>query len=312
MNVIVAGGTGFIGSALVRALKARGDQVAVLARNPEDVRRLFGEGVDALEWHPPQSGPWISAFSNADAVVNMAGRPVIDPFRPWTTEEKARIRDSRIGPTRALVEALRQVDPRPRVLVNQSAIGYYGSQGDTVLTEQSPPGSDFLATLVQEWEAVARPAEDLGVRVVLPRTGIVLGHGGLLSQLALPFKLYGGGVMGKPDQWISWIHLDDEVDLIIHALSHEHIHGPINATAPNPVTMDVLSNDIGQALNRPVWVPLLWLPIKLLLGQRAQAMLASQRVLPEVAKNSGYMFRHAQSGEAIRSLLAPRPTGGSL
>lgn len=306
MKVIVGGGTGFIGSALVRALLMRGDQVAVLARSEGAVRQRFGPGVQALEWNPPQPGLWMEAFNEADAVVNLAGYPVVKPQEPWTPAVKAKIRNSRVDSTRAFVQAISQAHHRPDVFLNQSAIGYYGSQRDRILTEESLPGNDFLAGVVQEWEAAARPVEDFGVRLVLMRTGIVLDRGrGALAQFELPFKLFLGGTMGAPDQWVSWIHIDDEVDLMIYALTHDQMRGPVNATAPNPVTMDVFSRELGQSLHRPSWVPMVGVGMKLLLGQRAQALLASQRVLPEAAKAAGYLFRHAQSGAALRAIYAP-------
>lgn len=306
MKIVVGGGTGFIGSALVRALKMRGDQVTVLSLNTEEARRHAGPGVEVREWHPPQPGPWMEVLDGADAVVNLAGAPVASPMQPWTAKRKAIIRDSRVDSTAAIVEAISQARNRPAVFVSQSATGYYGgTTGAKVLTEESPPGEDFLADVCQAWEAAASPAAELGVRVVHPRTGIVLGHGGLLAQITLPFKLYIGGTMGYPQQWISWIHLEDEVDLIIHALTHDDVRGPINATAPNPVTMDLFSREIGRALSRPVWAPFYGPLLKLVLGKRAEAVLASQRVIPERAQATGYMFRHAQSGEAIRSILGP-------
>lgn len=315
MKVIVAGGTGFIGRALVRALQLRGDRVVVLTRSAARADGLFPPGVEAVEWHPPRSGPWMEAFNGADAVVNLSGELVVEPLKPWTEARRAEIRASRVDSTRAVVEAIKGAEPRPGVLVNQSAIGYYGSQGDIVLTEESPPGSDFLAGVVKDWEAAAAPVEEIGVRLVILRTGIVLGtDGGMLPQLVLPFKFYAGGTMGDPGQWFSWIHLEDEVELIIYALTHDGVRGAVNATAPNPVTMKVFSQEIGAALSRPSWVPFVGLGMRVALGRRAEAALASQRVLPAAAEAAGYMFRHAQSGEALRSLLGTHmaPGGGSL
>lgn len=303
MKIIVTGATGFIGRALVQALLERGDQVVALTRNAAQARQGLPSAVTVLEWHPPQPGPWMEAFSDADGVVNLAGEQVVSPFQPWTKTEKERILASRVEATRAVVEAIRQASPRPTVLVNQSAIGYYGSQGDTTLTEASPNGSDFLAYVVENWEAAARPVEQLGVRLVLLRTGIVLGQGGELAMLALPFRLFAGGTMGYPGQWVSWIHLEDEVQLMIYALTHGDVRGVVNAVAPSPVTMDVFSRQLGQVLHRPSWVPLLGPVMRLALGERAQAVLASQRVLPQAAQQAGYQFRHTQSDEALRSIF---------
>lgn len=306
MKVIVAGATGFIGSALVRALLRRGDTVIALSRDDGRATRAFQGDVEALQWNPPQPGPWMDSFRAADAVVNLAGTTVASPTRPWTEAEKRKIRGSRVDATTAVVEAIRRADPKPRVLVNMSAIGYYGSPGPTAVTESSPPGSDFLAAVCVAWEAAARPVEQMGVRLVLPRAGIVLGSGGgILPQLVLPFRLFAGGTMGEPGQWVSWIHLDDEVGLILFALDNDAVRGPINATAPNPVTMDVFSRQIGKAVGRPSWVPFIGTAMKIGLGERAVAVLASQRVLPQEAERLAYHFRYTDSGDALRSILAP-------
>jgi uncharacterized protein (TIGR01777 family) len=191
------------------------------------------------------------------------------------------------------------------VLVNQSAIGYYGSQGDTILTEKSPPGNDFPAFVVEQWEAAARPAEDVGVRLVILRTAIVLGKGGgALPPMTLPFRMFAGGTMGEPGQWFSWIALDDEVELFIRALTDERMRGVYNASAPNPVTMEVFSRQIGQVLGRPSWVPMYGTLMRIGLGpERGRAALVSQRVLPKALEEEGYAFRHTWSDEAIRSIL---------
>ena len=305
MRVIVAGATGFIGQALVRGLQLHGDQVVALTRDPAKAAGRLPPNVEILEWHPDHPGPWMDAFSWADAAVNLSGVPVIQPLQPWTAQYRAEILNSRVVSTRGFYAALAAADPRPAVVVSQSAIGYYGSRGDTVLTEESAPGNDFLAGVVQAWEDAARPAEELGVRIVWPRTGHVLGRGGLLAFLELPFKLFLGGTLGYPDQWVSWIHLEDEVEIIRHALTHDDVRGPINATAPNPVTMQEFCDELGGAMHRPSWFPLYAPLMKLGLGQRSEAVLASDRVLPEAIQRHGYLFRHAQVGAALRSIYSP-------
>lgn len=302
MNILISGATGFIGRALVPELVRRGHRVVALTRRADAARKVLGPSVQVAEWHPPGRGPWMGSFNEADGVINLAGVPVASPFKPWTESYRAAVRDSRVNATRAVVEAIRAAETRPKVLVNQSAIGYYGSQGAATLTEESPPGSDFLAGVVQEWEAAARPVEELGVRLVLPRTGLVFGRGGLLTQLALPFRFFTGGTMGYADQWISWIHLDDEVAILADALESD-LRGPVNATGPEPVTMDVLSQQIGAALHRPVWVPFYGPFLKLVLGKRAEAVLASQRVLPERLQAAGYAFRFRTIAEAVPDAL---------
>jgi uncharacterized protein (TIGR01777 family) len=304
MRVVVGGATGFIGSALVQALLQRGDEVTALATNGERARRQFGSAVEVREWHPPaMDRDWPGAIIGADAVVNLAGTPVIKPLQPWTKAEKAKVRNSRVDSTHALVEAIRAADPRPRVFVNQSAVGYYGESGDTAVTEDHPAGAGFMASVVRDWEAAAQPAEEMGVRLVVMRTAVVLGNGGEMPLLALPFKLFAGGTLGRPGQWFSWIHLEDEVGLILHAIDHDDVRGPINAGAPHPVTMDVFSKELGAALHRPSWVPFYALMFRIGLGQRSEAMLTSLRVLPERARASGYVFKHPDVDEALNSIF---------
>lgn len=303
MRVVVGGATGFIGSALVQALLARGDEVTVLATSAERARERFGSAVEVREWHPPAPGAWSGAVIGADAVVNLAGIPVIKPFQPWTAAEKRAIRGSRVDSTAALVQAMQAADPRPRVFVSQSAIGYYGDHGDALLVEEGAPGDDFMASVVKDWEAAARPIEAAGVRLVMPRTAIVLGKGGEMPLLALPFKLFFGGVLGHKDQWFSWIHLDDEIGLILHAIDNEAVKGPINASAPHPVTMETFSRELGAALHRPCWFPLYPLLFRAGLGQRAQALLTSQRVIPDRATALGYTFTYPHVDQALRAIF---------
>jgi uncharacterized protein (TIGR01777 family) len=189
------------------------------------------------------------------------------------------------------------------VLINASAIGYYGSRGDTPLTEDSGSGSDFLAGVVRRWEAAARRVQETSVRLVLLRSGNVLGRGAELDYLTLPFRYFAGGTIGRPEQWFSWIHLQDEVALILFALDHAEVPGPVNAVSPQPVTMRTFSGQIGAALHRPVWVPFVDKMLPLALGQRAQVLLSSQKVLPEAAQAAGFQFRHPDSGEALRDIL---------
>lgn len=337
MKVIVTGATGFIGRALVEALLRRGDSVVALSRNAGKARGILGTRVEVLEWHPPEPGTWTDAFNGAEGVVNLAGEPIQAEIwagaeRAWrrggpvnampeiagavakmatgavtsrhrTEADRKRILGSRVQATQAVVDAIAAAEPRPDVLVSGSAIGYYGPRGDETLIETSAPGDDFLAGVILAWEGAAQKAEDQGVRVVLIRTGIVLGREGALPELVMPFRLYSGGTMGEPGQWVSWIHIDDEVGLIIYALTHPEVHGPLNATAPNPVTMERFSRQIGGVLHRPAWVPFLPTVLQVALGERADVILASQRVLPEATTAAGYDFTYTDSARALQSLL---------
>ena len=303
MKIVVTGGTGFIGRRVVERLVERGDDVTVLTRNSTRASTKLPTGLSTLDWSPPDvQGEWVERVKAADAVINLAGEPVAD--KRWTAAQKHRILASRVEATTAIVAAMEQAPGQSKVLVNGSAIGFYGPRGDEILTEDSGPGSDFLAGVVKDWEGAAVGAEAHNVRVVRIRTGIVLGTtGGALPRLVFPFKVFAGGIMGPSDQWISWIHIEDEVGLILAAIDDSNATGPINATAPNPVTMADFSRSIGQALGRSGWMPGVPAIMRLVLGERAEVVFASQRVLPAKAEKLGYQFQHADADQALRSLL---------
>jgi uncharacterized protein len=304
MKVVVSGGTGFIGKAVVSRLLQRGDDVAILSRDPAKARAILGARVIPLAWSPPAvDSIWAEHVNGSDAVVNLAGEPLAD--KRWTLEEKRRILTSRVDAGTAIVEALRLGDARPKALINGSAIGYYGPRGEERLVESSPAGRDFLADVVKQWEASVAPASELGVRVVLLRSGfpVLGGAGGALPRFALPFRYFAGGVLGLRDQWVSWIHIDDEVDLIVFALDSDLVSGPVNATSPNPVTMAEFSNGIGRALGRPVWVPAVPTFLRLAMGERVEPLFASQRVFPERALGLGFQFKYTNVAQALYSLL---------
>ncbi|HEV3311944.1 MAG TPA: TIGR01777 family oxidoreductase [Chloroflexota bacterium] len=304
MNIVLTGATGFIGRSLARRLAARGDTVTALTRNVEQARSHLPKEITVFEWRPPAPSPgWAKIVAESDAVVNLAGEPIAD--RRWSAAQKAKIHQSRVDATAAIVSAMGESSQRQPVLVNGSAIGYYGPRGSDEITETTGPGDDFLAGVVVAWEAAALAAEAHGARVVLIRTGLVLGtDGGALPRLLLPFKLFSGGLVGPAHQWVSWVHIDDELELIVTALDNQAFSGPINATAPNPVTMREFSRAIGAVLHRPVWAPGLPVAMKLVLGERTEVVFASQRVLPMRAEDLGFQFAHPVIGEALTSLLA--------
>lgn len=279
MKVVITGGSGFIGRAIAERLRASGHTVtAVSLRAP----------------------PAPQVFTGCDAVVHLAGEPVA---QRWTAAAKQRILNSRVQGTRTLVTALRQQPPA--VLISASAIGYYGSRGDEILTEESPPGSDFLGQVAVAWEQEARAAEEFGVRVVTPRIGVVLGRGGgALQKMALPFRFGVGGRLGDGKQWTSWIHLDDLVALVEFSIAATAVRGAVNAVAPNPVTNADFTRELAAALHRPAIFPVPAAALKLLLGEMSQVVLASQRVIPEAALRAGFQFRFMQVGEALRQIFA--------
>lgn len=298
MRVLITGGTGFIGVALAASLRADGHAVTVLTRDPAQARARL----------PAGCGP-ITALTEArgiEAVVNLAGENL--GAARWNAARKERFRRSRIDGTRALVDWLAGLAEKPRVLVSGSAIGWYGPRGDEDLSEASTPGSDFSAQLCRDWEAEARRAETLGLRVCVLRTGIVLGRkgpagGGALAQMLPAFRLGGGGPMGSGRQWMSWIHLDDEVALIRWLLAHEAAHGAYNATAPEPARNAEFARALGRALHRPAVLPMPGFALRLIVGEMAEILLSGQRVLPQRALAEGFRFRHPQLDGAIADLL---------
>ncbi len=305
MRVVAAGATGFIGTPLCAALVAAGHAVQVLSRSPARHAPSLPPGVTALPWDPGQpDGDWAGAVAGADAVVNLAGASIASGR--WTPARKELLRSSRLAATSALVRAIARAPERsrPRVLVSASAIGYYGDRGDETLTERSRPGNDFLARLCVEWEAAAREAESLGLRVVTPRFGLVLGKGGgALPRMALPFRLFVGGPVGSGRQWVSWIHLDDVVGLVRYALERE-VRGALNGTAPSPVRQADFASSLGRALGRPSWAPVPAFVLRRVLGELADGLLLpSQRVVPSATLDAGYAFRHSDLLAALQAAL---------
>jgi uncharacterized protein (TIGR01777 family) len=305
----VTGGTGLIGVRLIRALRYRGDEVVALSRRPDAWQRV-GQDVQVIIGDPTQPGPWQERLAECDAVVNLAGAGIFD--HRWNEAYKAAIRVSRVRATENVAAALAkqptQADGSPKVLVNGSAVGYYGPHGDEELTEGSPPGTDFLAGVCVAWEAAARAAEPTGVRVALIRTGVVLdAEGGALKQLLTPFKLGAGGPVGSGKQYMSWIHYADEVGVILLALDHPEAKGPVNATAPQPVTNKQFGKALGAALGRPAFLPTPAFGLRLLLGEAAEVITTGQRVLPARALTLGYQFRHPEVGPALRQLVKGEP-----
>lgn len=303
MKVVVTGATGFIGAPLCRALRDAGHEVVALSRRVAEARAMLGDGISAAEWDARSSGPWEQELSGAGAIVNLAGESIAR--KAWTPKQKEVLRASRVDATRALVSAMEKQAQRPAVLANASAVGYYGPHGDETLTEESPPGNDFLAGVVKEWEAAAREAEPLGVRVVRMRLGTVLGEGGgALAKLVPPFRAFLGGPLGSGRQWVSWVHRDDVIGIALWALENQDVSGAVNVTAPEPVTMREFARTLGKVLGRPSWAPVPAVALRALMGEMADIVLNGQRVLPAVAERLGYQFRYPQLEGALKSILS--------
>lgn len=299
MDVLVTGSSGFISSALLPALVDAGHRPIRALR-----ASTIPKGVEAIAWDPEAGTIDAASLEGVGAVVHLAGAGIGD--KRWDDARKRLILESRTKPTRLLAETLAGLTRPPSVLVSGSAVGYYGSRGDEVLTEDSPPGADFVADVCVQWEQAAQPAADAGIRVVTIRTGVVLGrHGGVLKRLLLPFKLGVGGRTGSGKQWMSWISLDDEVAAILHAIGTDSLHGPVNLTAPNPVTNGELAKTLAGVLHRPSLLPTPTLPVKAVYGSELvqHLLLEGQRVLPARLEASGFAFAHPTLEVALRSIL---------
>ncbi|MCK6481385.1 MAG: TIGR01777 family oxidoreductase [Planctomycetes bacterium] len=294
MKALVTGATGFIGGELVRRLEAP----RVLSRDPARARAAL-PGAEPFPWDAEGGPPPAEAFEGVEAVLHLAGDPVAEGR--WNPEKKARIRDSRVKGTRHLVEALRALPRRPRVLVAASAVGFYGDRGDEVLAEDAAPGADFLASVCRDWEEMARGAEALGVRTVMLRIGVVLGRGGALRRMLLPFRLGLGGPLGDGRQWMPWIHVEDVVGLLLHAAREEGMRGPVNAAAPGACTNREFTRALGRVLRRPAILPAPRFGLRLAFGEFADILFASTRAVPRAALAAGYSFRHPEVEGALRA-----------
>jgi uncharacterized protein len=300
MRITVTGATGLIGSRLVARMLERGDEVTVLSRDPEGTRSLLGD-VATATWDPTGAAAPTSALAGRDGVVHLAGEPVA---QRWSDMVKERIWTSREAGTRCLVAGLREAEPRPGVLVSASAVGYYGPRGDERLDESAEPGDDFLAQVVKVWEAEAAAAAKLGLRVVLVRTGVVLDRaGGALAKMLPPFRAGIGGPVAGGRQYMPWIHLDDLVGIYLAALDGDDWSGPVNASAPEPVTNKEFSKALGRALHRPAFAPVPAFALRILYGEMAEIVTTGQRAVPKRALELGYAFRHPDLDEALAAAL---------
>ncbi|MCP6757415.1 MAG: TIGR01777 family oxidoreductase [Fischerella sp. CENA71] len=305
MKVAVSGGTGFVGSRLVKQLHKDGNRVLVLTRNIAHAQKVFPSqafpNVEIMAYTPTVSGSWQEAIATCDGVVNLTGEPIGEGR--WTPQRKQEILNSRQLTTQKIVEAITKANPKPSVLVNASAIGYYGTSETATFDETSSSGNDFLAQVCQAWEAEATKVTEAGVRLVILRFGIVLGLGGALGKMITPFKLFAGGPIGSGKQWFSWIHIDDLVNLIIQALTKSEMSGVYNATAPHPIRMSELSTTMGKVMHRPSWLPVPNFAIEALLGDGAIVVLEGQKVLPKRTLESGFNFQYPHLQPALETIL---------
>ena len=305
MKVAITGATGFVGSRLVERLQKQGMKILVLTRNTASARRLFPANVypdvEVIAYTPAASGSWQNEIANCQGIVNLAGSPISEGR--WTTERKQEILNSRKLTTQKIVEAIVNSSTKPQVLVNASAIGYYGTSETATFDENSPSSNDFLSEVCQVWETEAQKVTDNNVRLVILRFGIVLGMGGALGKMITPFKLFAGGPIGSGEQWFSWIHIDDMVGLILHALTNSEMSGVYNGTAPKPVRMAELSTTMGKVMNRPSWLPVPAFAIEAMLGDGAVVALEGQKVLPKRTLESGFKYQYSDLEPALKEIL---------
>jgi len=297
MNYLITGASGFIGKHLVTYLISQGNSVNYLGR----IRSTQLDSRAAFHWWPAGEPPPLSSVPRVDVVVNLAGETIA---QRWTEKAKREIRASRVERTRALVDGIRNMRHKPATLISASAVGYYGDRGDEVLTEDSAPGSDFLADLCVEWEREAQRAGEIGLRVIPIRIAMVLGKGGgALPQMLQPFRWGLGGKFGDGRQWMSWIHVRDLIRLIVFAAETPAISGPLNASSPNPVRNAEFAEELGQAVHRPAKLTIPRFAMKLALGEMAESVLASTRAIPKAAQQAGFAFEFPELGAALREAV---------
>ncbi len=301
MKVLVTGGTGLLGRELCKRLAADGHELVLLTRRPKNAEELL-PAARAFRWDPEVEPSPAEAWEGVDAVVHLAGEPVADAR--WTTEQKRRIRDSRVIGTQNLIAGIKGLSSKPKVLVSASAVGYYGSRGDELLLENSAPGTGFLSETCIDWENQATRAQEFGLRVVRVRIGVVLSpEGGAMKTMMTPFKLGLGGRLGPGTQWFPWIHIDDIVGIINFALKNDAISGPVNGAAPGIVDNDQFTRAFAGALNRPVFFPVPEFALRIMMGEMADVVLNSQKVAPKAALDAGYQFRFPELKDALKNLL---------
>jgi uncharacterized protein (TIGR01777 family) len=305
-RVVVTGATGFIGRAVADELAAAGFEVVALGRDPGKIRSVFGDRVRAAVWDGRTAEGWGELADGALAIINLAGDNLAEGR--WTRRKKARILDSRVHAGEAVTEAVTAARVKPRVVIQASAMGIYGSRGDEELRESSSPGTGFLAGVVERWEASTRAVESLGVRRVIVRSALVLGKGGgVLPPMLLPFRFFAGGPVGSGRQWVSWIHRSDEVRVFRFLLERDDLSGVFNAAAPVPLRQKDLCRALGHAMRRPCWLPVPAFAMKLLFGEKAvETLLAGQRVVPERLLQAGFTLLFPAVEDALQDLLGRR------
>jgi uncharacterized protein (TIGR01777 family) len=309
MKVIVTGGTGMIGRALTRRLLAKHNDVYVLSRNPDEHRSNALSGVQLVKWDAETGDGWYHLIDDNTAIVNLAAASIageqLFPPQRWTPSRKTLIRDSRVKAGGAVVDAVKRADAKPRVVIQSSGSNYYGvDNGNEKITEDHPPGDDFLANICIAWERSTEAVEEMGVRRCITRSGIVLTmRGGALPPMVFPFKFFVGGPIGSGEQWYSWIHMDDEADAVIYLMENDDMNGVYNLSAPTPVPQHVMAKAIGKAMGRPAFMPTPAEALKLVYGELATTIIDGQRMIPARLQDSGFEFKFPTVEPAVDDLI---------
>lgn len=298
MNIILAGGTGFIGSELIRQLIGKNHRILLLTRHPE---KHPSPHVTPIQWDGKTQGQWTSFVDGADAVINLCGESIAK--KRWTPEQKQKIVSTRVEPATALAEAVASAQKKPSVFIQASGAGFYSNRGNELITETAGPGNDFLAETCIRWEGAVKNIETM-TRVVFMRFGAVLDKdGGAMAKMIPPFRFFMGGPLGSGKQWLPWIHRADAAGAIVHVLTNEELRGPVNGTGPESVTMQTFCKKLGKSLNRPSWLPVPEAGLKLLMGEMAQLLLDSQQVVPAKLMRSGYQYHYPHLREAFDAIV---------
>ncbi len=302
MKVLIFGGTGFVGRNLIEELEDNQYQVFVVTRNREKYLESLANKVQLLEWDTVSSLSSIDKLPEMDIVINLAGESLAE--KRWTSSVKEEIKDSRVRTNRAIVTAINNSVIEPELLISASAVDYYGPRQDEKITEKEKAGDSFLARVCRAWEEEAYKVQNESTRVVTTRFGVVLGEEGALQRMVLPFKLYVGGPVGRGEQWLSWIHIQDLVKMIRFIMENQDLTGPVNAVSPDPVRMKDFGKTLGNVLNKPSWLPVPEFMLKIVLGQMSEVLLQGQRVYPEKISNTEFEFNFPEVKSALEDVLA--------
>ena len=302
MKIVIAGGSGFIGSELIRRLLDSKHEVVLLSRNPEAVHYQHNESISVVQWDGATVGEWAKYIDGVDVVINLSGENIA--ARRWRPKQKSRLISSRINSTRAILLSISKASKKPRILINASAVGYYGNFGNGDVAETQTKGEGFLSDLCGQWEREALHAEKYGLRVVLLRIGIVLEpSGGALRKMLLPFQFFFGGPLGSGKQWFPWIHRGDVVNIIMYAIENDALSGGVNVSSPSPVTMKEFARSLGRVIGRPSWLPIPSLILKFMLGEMSEMLLGGRRIMPMKLLDNGFVFQYPDLDKALKSLM---------